>query len=199
MTQQAVGLATAVAASFVSDTASNGLVGLAFSTLNTVKPQQQKTFFANVQESLDQPLFTANLKHGVTGAYEFGIVDNTQFQGQLATTPVDSSNGFWEFASAQFAVGNGARQTVQGGSGVAIADTGTSLMLVDATVAKAYYSQVQGSQISEQAGGFVFPCSATLPNFSVAVGNTMATVPGTLINFASAGEDPSTGEQCKPH
>ena len=194
-TQQAIGLATTVAASFVSDTASNGLVGLAFSKLNTVKPQQQKTFFENVQASLEQPVFTANLKHGVAGAYEFGAIDDSQFQGQLSNTPVDSSQGFWQFASAQFAVGSGAPQTASGGSGIAIADTGTSLMLVDAPVAKAYYSQVQGAQLSTQVGGFIFPCSTSLPNFSVAVGSTMATVPGSLINFASAGEDPTTGEQ----
>jgi hypothetical protein len=42
VTSQAIELATAVSASFVSDTKSNGLVGLAFSKLNTVKPTQQK-------------------------------------------------------------------------------------------------------------------------------------------------------------
>ena len=61
---QTIGLPDQVTASFVQDTASNGLVGLAFSELNTVRPNQAKTFFANVAGDLAQPVFTANLKSG---------------------------------------------------------------------------------------------------------------------------------------
>jgi hypothetical protein len=196
--KQAIGLPTTVAASFISDTSSNGLVGLAFSTLNTIQPQQQKTFFANVVNDLAQPVFTANLKHGVAGAYEFGKVDSTQFTGSLTQIPVDSSRGFWEFTSTQIAVGNTQAQTVQGGSGTAIADTGTSLLIVDDGVVTAYYSQVTGAQNSASAGGVVFPCTSTLPSLSVAVGDAyMAVIDGSLMNFSSAGTDQETGEQCE--
>ena len=61
---QTIGLPDAVSASFVQDTSSNGLVGLAFSQLNTVRPNQANTFFANVAGDLAQPVFTANLKSG---------------------------------------------------------------------------------------------------------------------------------------
>lgn len=198
VTQQAIGLPTNVAASFVSDTSSNGLVGLAFSALNTIQPQQQKTFFANVVGDLAQPVFTANLKHGVAGAYEFGNVDSTQFTGSLAQIPVDSSNGFWEFTSTQIAVGNSQAQAVQGGSGTAIADTGTSLLIVDDAVVEAYYSQVTGAQNSASAGGVVFPCTSTLPSLSLAIGDSyMAVIDGSLLNFSSAGPDQQTGESCE--
>lgn len=197
VTKQAIGLPTRVSTSFVTDTASNGLVGLAFSSINTVKPQQQKTFFDNVMSSLDQPVFTANLKHGAVGAYEFGTIDSSQFQGSLTNVPVDNSRGFWQFSSQAFAVGTGQPQTVQGGSRTAIADTGTSLMLVDESIAAAYYSQVQGSQLDQNTGGFIFPCATTPPDFSVAIGNQyMATIPGSLINFANA-RTSQTGTQCK--
>jgi hypothetical protein len=198
VTQQAVGLPTTVADSFVSDTSSNGLVGLAFSKLNTIRPQQQKTFFANVVDNLAQPVFTANLKHGVAGAYEFGNVDSTQFSGSLTQVPIITTSGFWEFTSAQIAVGNSSAQTVTGGSGTAIADTGTSLLIVDDAVVSAYYDQVTGAQNSASAGGVVFPCSATLPSLSLAVGDSyMAVVDGSLMNFSNAGKDTTTGEQCK--
>jgi hypothetical protein len=52
VTSQAIELATAVSSSFVQDTQSNGLVGLAYSKLNTVKPTAQKTFFDNAKSSL---------------------------------------------------------------------------------------------------------------------------------------------------
>jgi hypothetical protein len=198
VTQQAIGLPTLVADSFVSDVSSNGLVGLAFSALNTVQPQQQKTFFANVVNDLEQPVFTANLKHGVAGAYEFGNIDDTQFTGSLTQVPVDSSQGFWEFATTQIAVGSEQVQTVQGGSGTAIADTGTSLLIVDDAVVDAYYTQVDGAQNSASAGGVIFPCTSTLPSLSLAVGDSyMAVIDGSLLNFSDAGTDQETGENCE--
>lgn len=60
---QAVESAQQVSSTFTSDTASSGLLGLAWSSINTVQPDQQNTFFANAQSSLDSPVFTVDLKH----------------------------------------------------------------------------------------------------------------------------------------
>lgn len=197
VTKQAIGLPTSVAASFASDTASDGLVGLAFSKLNTIQPQQQKTFFANAMNNLALPLFSANLKKDAAGSYEFGKIDTTAFKGNLANVSVDASNGFWQFDSPQFQVGNGAVQA-NNGSGIAIADTGTTLMLVDDAVVNAYYAQVTGAQFDAQSGGVVFPCNAALPDLSVAFGaNHMATIPGNLNNFTEIGTDTTTGQACE--
>ena len=64
---QAVESAQKVSASFAQDTNNDGLVGLAFSSINTVKPTKQKTFFDNAIPTLDAPLFTADLKAGKRG------------------------------------------------------------------------------------------------------------------------------------
>lgn len=197
VTKQAVEIATDVSQSFIQDTSSNGLVGFAFSVLNTVQPQPQNTFFTNLGQQLAEPVMTAALKAGGVGTYEFGTIDTTKFTGQLTNVSVDASNGFWEFESAQFAVGNGQVQKVQQ-SPTAIADTGTSLMLVSPDIAEAYYAQVQGAQFVNQAGGFVFPCNETLPSLSVAVGNAnLATVPPSVASFAEIGTNTTTGQTCK--
>lgn len=194
---QAIGLPDTVADSFVTDSASNGLVGLAFSRLNTIEPQQQKTFFDNVLPDLTQPVFTAQLKSGSVGSYEFGNIDETAFTGQLSTTPVDSSRGFWEVDSASFTV-QGVQGTGQIANGKAIVDTGTSLMLVDDSLVTAYWSTVAGAQLSQDAGGVIFPCNTALPDLQVAIGDSyMATVSGDGMNFANVGRDTQTNEQCK--
>lgn len=183
VTAQAVELATAVSQSFVEDPNNNGLLGLAFSTINTVQPQQQKTFFDNVMSSLAEPLFTADLRAQAVGAYEFGQVDTSKFTGAMTWVPVNNTQGFWQFTSESFAVDGGAAQTSTAGA-QAIADTGTTLMLADSAVATAYYAQVDGAVDDQTQGGFTFPCAATLPDLQIDVGGTMATVKGTDINFA---------------
>ncbi|KAE9371343.1 acid protease [Stipitochalara longipes BDJ] len=183
VTSQAIELATAVSSSFVQDTQSNGLVGLAYSKLNTVKPTAQKTFFDNAKENLAMPVFTADLRKNAVGAYTFGAIDSTKFNGSLTWAAVNTTNGFWQFSSTKFQVGTGAAMTVAGGQ--AIADTGTTLMLANAAVVNAYYSQVTGAVNNQTVGGVTFPCNAQLPDLQVDVGgNYMALVRGDDINFA---------------
>ena len=183
VTSQAVELATAVSSSFVQDIQNNGLVGLAFSKLNTVKPVQQNTFFENAIPTLAEPVFTADLKAGTTGAYEFGAIDTTKFNGSLSWAPINTTSGFWQFSSTKFSINNGAQLTEDGGQ--AIADTGTTLMLVNPAVVNTYYSNVNGAVNNETVGGITFPCSATLPDLQVDIGgNYMANIPGNIINFA---------------
>jgi len=96
---QVIELANNVSQSFIQDTNTDGLVGLAFSRLNTgtstppslllqalqpltlglvndgTKKTPQKTFFDNVMPTLDLPVFTADLDPDGTGVYEFGKID----------------------------------------------------------------------------------------------------------------------------
>lgn len=184
VTQQAIEMATAVSQSFVEDTNNNGLVGLAFSKLNTVKPQQQKTFFDNVMPSLAQPVFTADLRHAAAGSYEFGTIDASKFNGTMAWVPVNTTQGFWQFSSTKFAVGTGQAQAGNP-AGQAIADTGTTLIIADPTVVQGYYSQIPSAQNNAQVGGVTVDCNATLPDLMLDVGGTyMARVRGSDINFA---------------
>ncbi|KAK5118239.1 hypothetical protein LTR85_008219 [Meristemomyces frigidus] len=183
VTRQAVELATSVSGSFIEDTNNDGLVGLGFSIINTVEPQAQKTFFENIMDELTEPVFTANLEESSGGSYTFGAIDKSEYSGEIHYTDIDKSNGFWQFSSATYTVGGTQSQCTT--CSPAIADTGTSLILVDDDVAEAYYNQVSSAQYDSQQGGYIYDCSATLPSFGVAIGSGYtATLTGSQITFA---------------
>ncbi|KAJ4296047.1 hypothetical protein N0V88_004749 [Collariella sp. IMI 366227] len=71
----------------------------------------------------------------------------------------------------------------------AIADTGTTLLMLPSAIAQAYYWQVPGAKSSAQAGGWVFPCGAALPDLTLHIGSYKAVIPGELMLFAPADTD----------
>jgi len=187
-TSQAVELAETISAQFQQDVNNDGLLGLAFDSLNTVKPNPQKTFFSNVKASLDAPLFTVNLKKGAPGTYDFGYIDATKHTGIITYVPVNTAKGFWEFTSNGYAVGSGAFES---SSIDAIADTGTTLLYLPTNIVSAYYAKVSGARYDSTQGGYTFPCSGTLPSITLGIGSYKAVVPGSYIVYA-----PTAGSTC---
>ncbi|KAI4253852.1 MAG: hypothetical protein LQ352_003436 [Teloschistes flavicans] len=185
---QAVELAQQISAQFANDIDNDGLLGLAFDSINTVQPNKQKTFFSNAKASLSAPLFTANLKKGKPGTYTFGYIDSAQHSGAITYVPVNTANGFWEFTCNGYAIGSGAFTSLSIDS---IADTGTTLLYLPSSVVTAYYAKVSGAKYDSTQGGYTFPCSATLPSITLGIGSYKAVVPGSYINFA-----PVTSSTC---
>jgi aspergillopepsin I len=109
----------------------DGLLGLAFSKLNTVKPKAQLTWFDNIKPKLAAPVFTAALKRHKPGTYDFGFIDKSKYKGEITWVNVGGKRGFWDFNITGIAVANGAVQTLQDGPINAIADTGFVLFLPD--------------------------------------------------------------------
>ena len=113
----AVGAASHVSPEFHQEPI-DGLMGLAFSSGNTVRPGPQLTFFDTVKAQLDQPLFAVALKHGAPGVFDFGYTDNQKYKGDITYTDVDSSEGSWQFQADAYTIGNG-QPTQRSLSGVA--------------------------------------------------------------------------------
>lgn len=158
---------------------SDGLLGLAWSSINTVQPKPQKTWFDNLASNLDSPVFVADLRHDTPGSYIFGAIPSEA--SDVLYADVDNSQGFWQFStSSDF-----------GGDFDAIADTGTTLLLAADDLVDTYYKKVEGAKNDEQLGGYVFDCDTKLPDFTFTVGDGKITVPGSLINYA-----PASGSQC---
>ena len=126
--------------------------------------------------------------------YTFGFVDHDTLTAakvdasNIYYTPVDNSNGFWAFSSKATSV-NG-KSTSGGDNNTAIADTGTTLMLVSDDVCQAIYDAIPGSKYDSDQQGWVFPSNTTadqLPDVQVDVGGKMFTVMKEDLAFAEAG------------
>lgn len=177
-TSQAVEAATSVSGNSFSG--SDGLLGLASSSINTVTPNQATTWFDTVKNQLAADLFTATLKHQAPGSYDFGYIDDSKYSGSITYADVDFSQGYWKFSVDGYSVSG------QSGSfGDAIADTGTTLIVTDNNdFLTSYYNQVDGA--TQEQGSYVFPCSSNTPDLTLTIGGNDVTVPGSLINFGQA-------------
>ena len=175
---QAIELANQLSTQFQQDT-SDGLLGLAFGSINTVTPTPVQTPVENMIAQDDIPkgeeLFTAYLgaaKASEESFYTFGYLDQTALNGQTpAYTAVDNSQGFWMFQSTSAVV---AGKTIQRSGNNAIADTGTTLALVDDATCQAIYDAIPGGKYDSSQQGYIFPTStavAQLPVVSFAVGD----------------------------
>jgi aspergillopepsin I len=98
-------------------------------------------------------------------------IDESKYSGDLVYTAINNSQGFWQFTADSYTIGG----TAGSGSITGIADTGTTLLLLDDSVVSAYYAQVSGSSNDATQGGYIFPCGNTLPDFSITVGGEVRT------------------------
>ncbi|PQE05839.1 Peptidase aspartic catalytic protein [Rutstroemia sp. NJR-2017a BVV2] len=196
---QAVELANKLSAQFVEG-AGDGLLGLAWGSINTVTPKPVQTPVENMITQQDIPstaeLFTANLgswrdadeaDKGIS-FYTFGYIDKDVVGDQeIYYTPVDNSQGFWMFDSTSTTV-NG--QSIEQSGNQAIADTGTTLALVSDEVCEAIYKAIPNSTYDEQQQGYVFPSNTSaddLPVVTFAVGGKQFAVQKEDLGFADAG------------
>ncbi|KAK6343532.1 hypothetical protein TWF730_011122 [Orbilia blumenaviensis] len=203
---QAIELANHLSQSFVEGEGS-GLLGLAFSSLNTCRPEPVLTpVDMLIQQSnipKDAELFTCKLgswrdvtdepDHGES-FYTFGFIHQPtlDFCGVSAENiywaKIDSSAGFWQFSSTSITV-NG-KVTKRAKSNISIADTGTTLALLDDPSCFAIYKQIPGAKYSSSYQGFIFPASVTeaqLPEVSIDVGGKSFFIQKEDLGFADAG------------
>ena len=128
------------------------------SSLNTVTPTQVKTPVENMiaTHAISQPLFTARLTSNKNPKeepfYTFGAIDEEAVRATGSTihyTPVDTSNGFWQFSSTSYTI-NGKSFVPTNKS--SIADTGTTLALMDDAFVKNVYANIPGATLDQTQG-----------------------------------------------
>lgn len=197
---QAIELADTMSAQFASG-AGDGLLGLAFSNINTVKPEAVRTPVENMITQSDIPksasLFTAKLgswrdanePDKGESFYTFGFIDQETVKAsgeQISYTPIDNSQGFWMFDSASATV-NG--KSIARAGNKAIADTGTTLALVNDSTCQAIYDAIEGAYYDNDSQGYIYPTNTPagkLPVVSFAVGDKQFVVQKEDLGFAEA-------------
>jgi aspergillopepsin I len=55
--------------------------------IKIVQPIPQNTFFENAINAGLNSIFTADLKKGIPGSYDFGFIDNSKFKGEITYVP----------------------------------------------------------------------------------------------------------------
>ncbi|KAL9597605.1 MAG: hypothetical protein Q9219_005044 [cf. Caloplaca sp. 3 TL-2023] len=221
---QSIELARTLSPQFASGVG-DGLLGLAFGSINTVTPKPVATPVESMIAQNDIPktseLFTAYLgrkllmkpisrsdanrimigsykdkndpDHGIS-FYTFGYIDEKALAGQTPYyTPIDKSQGFWQFKSITASV-NGKKIDRSGNT--AIADTGTTLALVDDNLCQAIYDAIPGAKYDEQQQGYLFPSDTPadkLPVVAFDIGGKEFAVQKEDLAFASAGNNMTYG------
>ncbi|KAI0069840.1 acid protease [Panus rudis PR-1116 ss-1] len=184
---QAIDLAEKLSNSFLQDGGNDGLLGLAWPSINTVQPKPVKTPVENLieQKLVDQPLFTVKLGRGdEAGFYSFGFIDTSVTPHPISYTPVDNSQGFWQVPSASYSL-NG--KVIERARNTTILDTGTTLMLVSDDVVETIYKSIDGAKYDDQQGGWKYPSNATIPDVSFAVGDKLYKLNAADFGFGDAG------------
>lgn len=198
---QVIELAKTLSSQF-QQSSGDGLLGLAWGSINTVKPTPAATPIENMISQRDIPhnreLFTAylgswrdaNEADKGESFYTFGFIDQDVIKAAGTDpyyTPVDNGQGFWQFASISASI-NG--ETIDRSGNTAIADTGTTLALVDDATCEAIYDAIPGSMYDSNQQGYVFPTNTTadqLPVVTFAVGDKQFAVQKKDLAFADAG------------
>ncbi|UPX12926.1 uncharacterized protein EKO05_0003458 [Ascochyta rabiei] len=199
---QAIELATKLSAQFTKS-AGDGLLGLAFGKINSVKPKAVATPVENMiyQDDIhkDQELFTCYLgswrdkQDADKGEsfYTFGYIDQEVLDRCGVKEPyyvgIDTSKGFWQFASPSASI-NG--KIIDRGANTAIADTGTTLALVSDDLCKQIYEAIPGAKFDEKNQGWIFPIGTPLdklPRVTFAVSDKQFEVQKEDLGFARVG------------
>jgi hypothetical protein len=193
--QQAVECARHCSSSFIQNVESDGVLGMAFKHINTVRdrndsPAQVSTLLDNMvhQKQIEQALFTANLcRSGKDSFYTFGTIDKSVTSNEMRYTPVHNSRGRWEVQSNRLELNGAEIQFATVNS--AVVDSGTTLLLLDDQTVEVIYGSIPGSKLCPNQGGYTFPADAQLPRISLYVGEHKLELHPETLKYGSPRED----------
>lgn len=172
---QTIQLANTVSANF-QQIPGDGLLGLAYGFINHVSPMPvatpPETLAIQKNYPVEKQIFTAYLSSYKDAAdrdhrsfYTFGFIDQKALHRQeIHYTDVDNSQGLWQYQSTTATIGD--RQVVRFDN-TAVADTGSTLALIDDSICATIYDQIPGSRYEPAVQGYIFPTNTTLAAYPI--------------------------------
>ena len=195
---QPIELANNLSDSFQSNYG-DGLFGLAYGTINRVMPVPVPTFAENLIAQKNAPiskqLFTAYLTSYRDADNPYGksfytvghINKRALAEQEINYVDSDSSQGLWQFSSTTATVGD---RSISRFDNTAIADTGTSLALVEDSFVDYLYSLIPNAYYDSDAQGYVYPTNTSIdqiPTVKFAVGDIEYEVLKSNLGYAEVG------------
>ncbi|KAL8831381.1 MAG: hypothetical protein Q9170_005316 [Blastenia crenularia] len=143
------------------------------------------------QQYLQQPIFTVALRPNIQGTMNFGYIDNSLYQGNLISAPIDVSQSSWVVNAITLTAGSASatQSMIFGPDPSARTDnTGASdTMMADPTFVTNFWNQVSGAINS--GGYWIYPCASYIPNMQVHVGQDQYhEILGTTFNAGAIAE-----------
>jgi hypothetical protein len=181
---QTIELAKQESSSFASDVV-DGLVGLGFDTITTVKGIKTPVDNMISQKVISSPIFGVYLgktSNGGGGEYIFGGYDKTKYTGSLTTVKVDKSHGYWGISVGGLKVGSKSVASSFNG----ILDTGTTLLLLTNNVAKKVAAQYGAKDNND--GTYTINCNTSkFKPLVFSIGKSTFQVPVDSLIFEKSG------------
>ena len=174
----------------------DGILGM--SLLPEQTSGERPVLFNLLNHGLRSQLFTAKLTRpqetNVQGFYTFGFIDENSVGNQAIhyANIIPNEPGFWKFESTTATVGG--KVVPRPAGNTAVADTGTTLILVDDDLLASIYEPLGGFKDPNLfsvsgTGAWVYPDTVTdaeLPSITLPVGNFGITLDPGDLNFTQA-------------
>ncbi|KIP07065.1 hypothetical protein PHLGIDRAFT_513210, partial [Phlebiopsis gigantea 11061_1 CR5-6] len=178
-TKQRLGAASQYSSSFsTANFPADGLMGMAYQQISVYNaPPVFQTLVA--QKQITAPVFSFKLSSSGAELY-LGGTDSDLYTGSFTYAPV-TTQGYWQVNLDSIHV-NGATPLKNVAS---IIDTGTTLIVANATQVKQFYAAISGSKDASSTVGegyYTFPCSAT-ENVSLTFGGKAFSIASSLFNL----------------
>jgi hypothetical protein len=201
---QAIELASVLSPQF-SKSAGDGLLGLAFGKINTVKPKGVATPVENMVRShcciLAEPhILKLHVDTRLQMTQDDIVEDQELFTCYLGSwrdkDEIDQGESFYTFGYVdqdvlkRCGVTEPHYKIIDRGPNTAIADTGTTLALVSDDLCRRIYETIPDARLDEKNQGWVFPIGTPiekLPTITLAVGNKQFEVQKEDLGFAKVG------------
>ncbi|KAJ3106529.1 hypothetical protein HDU97_006122 [Phlyctochytrium planicorne] len=163
----------------------DGLVGLAFASISNIggSVSGQTNFvdalgFTGAQNQFG--FYLSNSKDGDSGEVTFGGYDSSKIAGPITYIPLNSQT-YWQFSTSglKYSV-----KTTTGSFSVtkAIADTGTSLLILDTAAANAINKAIGAGAYDSSQGIYPIACNlvSTAPDVSFTFGGATFSIPASV-------------------